>query len=275
MNNHEFALDSMRIWLIDTPGFNDTKRTEAQVLQDIAVWLEQTYKRNVCLSGLIYLHRISDRKMEGSAVRNLHMFQKLCGDKSLKNVVLVTTQWDGISEEVGGARETELSDSDDFWKGMIAKGAQRARFDGSRQSGLAIVRSLLDRGTTVLQLQDEIVNQGLSVFESSAGMAVEEQLNELKKVHREEMRLAQEKLQEAVEQRDLEMRTIMEEEVQRVKEEMKKVQEDQERVNETREAKWKKEQAEREARIDELARKANRNIIEVVVEGIEKFFDEF
>ena len=210
--------------------------------------------------------------MEGSAVRNLHMFQKLCGDKSLRNVVLVTTQWDGISEEVGGAREVELSDSDDFWKGMIAKGAQRARFYGSRQDGVAIVESLLDRGTTVLQLQDEIVNKGLSIFESSAGMAVEEQLNELKKAHRAELRLAQEKWEKAVEERDLEMRGLMEEEVRRVKEEMRKVKEDQDRVNETREANWRKEQAEREAKIDALARKADRNIIEVVVEGIETFF---
>ena len=39
------------------------------------------------LSGVIYMHRISDFKMGGISRRNFHMFRSLCGEKTLKNVV--------------------------------------------------------------------------------------------------------------------------------------------------------------------------------------------
>jgi hypothetical protein len=42
------------------------------------------------LSGLIYVHRISDVLMGGISSRNFRMFRKLCGDDTLKNVVIVT-----------------------------------------------------------------------------------------------------------------------------------------------------------------------------------------
>ena len=112
------------IYLIDTPGFDDTNRSDSEVLREIASWLTASYAAKVRLSGIIYLHRISDVRMQGSAKRNLFMFKKLCGPDSLGNVILATTMWDRVSEAEGLARETELTSTDDFWGWMVSQGSK-------------------------------------------------------------------------------------------------------------------------------------------------------
>jgi len=79
--------------LIDTPGFDDTDRDDSDILCDVALWFSESLKRGIRLSGILYLHRISDRRMTGSAKKNLLMFKKLCGNNALVNVTLATTMW--------------------------------------------------------------------------------------------------------------------------------------------------------------------------------------
>ncbi|CAM1505055.1 Fc.00g106920.m01.CDS01 [Cosmosporella sp. VM-42] len=67
------------IYLVDTPGFDDTTRSDTDVLKDIATWLTNSYQKDLKLSGIMYLHRITDHRMVGSAKKNLFMFKKLCG----------------------------------------------------------------------------------------------------------------------------------------------------------------------------------------------------
>lgn len=40
----QFEHDNLRITLIDTPGFNDTLRSETEILRDVADWLDITYR---------------------------------------------------------------------------------------------------------------------------------------------------------------------------------------------------------------------------------------
>jgi hypothetical protein len=68
----------------------------------------------------MYLHRISDLRMQGSALRNQRMFKQLCETNNLSSVILATTHWKnaegvGIPEEVGKARIEELRETTDFW----------------------------------------------------------------------------------------------------------------------------------------------------------------
>ena len=76
-------LNGVRVWLIDTPGFDDTYRSDAEVLKDVAFWLAAAYTKHTQLAGILYLHRITEPKFQGSAKRNLRMFQQLCGTKNL------------------------------------------------------------------------------------------------------------------------------------------------------------------------------------------------
>ncbi|KAI5801665.1 hypothetical protein DFH27DRAFT_465989, partial [Peziza echinospora] len=83
--------NDVKVVLIDTPGFNDTGRSEAGILKELTTWLQVAYMRKIKLSGIIYFHKITETRMEGSALRNLKVFQTRCGDQSLKNVILITT----------------------------------------------------------------------------------------------------------------------------------------------------------------------------------------
>ena len=118
------------VYLIDTPGFDDTNRSDNEVLCEIAAWLTRSYTAQIRLSGIIYLHRISDSRMQGSAKRNLLMFKKLCGPDALKQVTLATTMWDRVSEVEGEARERELTSTPDFWGWMVGHGSRVCRHTG-------------------------------------------------------------------------------------------------------------------------------------------------
>ena len=127
---------------------------------------QDRYEKNIRLSGLLFFHRISDNRMAGSPLKYLKMFQNLCGNDALKNVVLVTTMWDEVEEEEGFNREKELSDN--YWKSMIELGCHTARFYNNAESAWDIISQLQETQCTVL-LQEELVDQGLELAETSAG----------------------------------------------------------------------------------------------------------
>lgn len=109
--------------------------------------------------------------MAGTPLRNLAVFQDLCGNDNLKNVVLVTTMWDEVEDQsVGSKREQELLSS--FWKGMIGFGSRNCRYEGTRESAWEII-DLLDlegsrRRPTPLQIQREMVDRKLPLHETTA-----------------------------------------------------------------------------------------------------------
>jgi hypothetical protein len=76
-------------------------------LMDFAIEYVVRYEHGYKLTGVIYIHRISDIRFTGIAGRNFKMFRELCGDSTLKNVILVTNMWGDVPQDVGEAREEE------------------------------------------------------------------------------------------------------------------------------------------------------------------------
>ncbi|EDR05774.1 uncharacterized protein LACBIDRAFT_294760 [Laccaria bicolor S238N-H82] len=111
-----------KIVLIDTPGFNDSGRTDYEVLKIITDWLVKTYRRRIKLTGIIQLYSIADARMRGTPLRNLKMFEELCGSEVLANVILTTTFWSQVTPDVGSQREEQLKC--DFWAEMISHGCK-------------------------------------------------------------------------------------------------------------------------------------------------------
>lgn len=94
--------------LNDTPGFDDSKRPDIDILTDLAFYLTRAYQTNpkLLLSGAIYLHPINEPRLQGTAKKNLTMFKLLCGDESLHSVLLATTMWCQEIEADGMKRQT-------------------------------------------------------------------------------------------------------------------------------------------------------------------------
>ena len=60
-----------KVLLIDTPGFDDSSKTDSMILTEISRLLAAQYEAGVSLKGVIYLHRISDVRYSGSSVKTL------------------------------------------------------------------------------------------------------------------------------------------------------------------------------------------------------------
>ncbi|KAF8159712.1 hypothetical protein B0H34DRAFT_415061 [Crassisporium funariophilum] len=132
-----------RIVLVDTPGFDDTNRSDMEILEMIGTWLKKTYEHKILLAGILYFHRITDNRMSGTPHRNLRMFGQLCGDKAAHKVVLVTTMWDRVQEHLGNMREEELRNV--YWSKMLASGSTDiVRFDNGLETAWNIVNTVLE-----------------------------------------------------------------------------------------------------------------------------------
>lgn len=200
VRDHTFVADGYRITLIDTPGFNDTYRSETDILKEIASYLAEKYKNNRKLSGIIYLHAF-ERRMSGSSLRNLKMFQELCGQDPLQNVILATTGWTEakMAGTLAKAEEHELSLSTNgqFWKGVLDNGARLDRFMDSRESALAMIMKLARHETIPLKIQREMVDQNKLLIDTSAGNAVNEELKRLEEVYKKQIDDIQKEMEEA------------------------------------------------------------------------------
>jgi len=174
-----------RIVFVDTLGFDDTYVDDAQVLKLIAVWLARSYSDGMKLSGIVYLHEISQTRMFGTSRKTLTMFNKLCGDDALKNVILATTKWSGIDDEVGQRRELQLCDT--YWKPMLAQGSRMARFTYTRESAWDIVNLIICRDVVDgnVLIQRELVDLQVTLPETQAGRALRYTLEELLELQRD------------------------------------------------------------------------------------------
>jgi hypothetical protein len=122
------TIDSQRYIFIDTPGFDDNKMDDQDVFNEIMKWF-RTMTPYVTLSGILYLHPITDVRLRGNAGLNLRFLKELAGKEFYKNVTFVTTMWDGLTEPRRvKAEKTELQLQEKPWKEFMDAGADVARF---------------------------------------------------------------------------------------------------------------------------------------------------
>ena len=184
------------------------------------------YEHGYKLTGVIYIHRISDIRFTGIAGRNFKMFRELCGDSTLKNVILVTNMWEGVSQDVGEAREEELATN--FFKPALDKGAQLARNRNTAQSAHDIIRRIIRNQPAALQIQRELVDEGKSITDTAAGEAINKELNEYIRRHQAEMKALQEEMMQALLDKDEETRQELEEETRKLQAQIDKAKMDSE-----------------------------------------------
>ena len=277
---NEFILDGIPVTLIDTPGFDDTSKSDTEILKIIAAFLattsvhtaihhfsifqtelpnldryeegskldrnEEGYK----LSGVIYIHRISDNRFGGVAGRNFGMFRELCGDEALGSVVLVTNMWGGVSHDIGEARERELAGN--FFKLAIYKGAQMVRHHNTVQSAHDIIRRIVGNRPVVLQIQRELVDEHRDITDTAAGKAINRELNEQIKRYQAELEEVQAEIAQALGDKDGETGQELEEVRRRLQEQVKEVTKDSEGIA----ANYAAEKTRMEARVKEMEQEA-------------------
>ncbi|KAJ4292500.1 hypothetical protein N0V90_009162 [Kalmusia sp. IMI 367209] len=179
------SIGQSKLLLIDTPGFDDSERTDSEILMEIARILSAQYQLGVQLKGVVYIHRITDIRYARSSVKTFEIFRKIVGDQALRNVLLVTSRWNEVDPGVGAERERQLKDK--FWAYMLGKGSNISRFHGDRPSAVGLVSQLICKETVVLELQRELVDDGKQLDETTAGAYLSDNLDNLRRQYRDEL----------------------------------------------------------------------------------------
>ncbi|KAM0206431.1 hypothetical protein ACHAQD_012442 [Fusarium lateritium] len=196
------------VHLVDTPGFDDTNRKDSDILRDISAWLSKSYTEKVLLNGILYLHRISDPRMQGSGKMSINLLIRLCGRNALKNVVLVTTMWEKVETEVGKRREKELESTEEFWGYMKRHGSQTRRHHNNEESARSVLSIFVPESpdiqpeTVALAIQKELADDHKTLDQTGAGMLLDVTWAREKQALQRELEEVRDAVKTANEERD-------------------------------------------------------------------------
>ncbi|KAH9485979.1 hypothetical protein JR316_0000041 [Psilocybe cubensis] len=196
-------LSNKGIYLVDTPGFDDTYKDDVEILKKISKWLKASYNE-YALGGVIYLHDISVDRYTGTAKRNLQLFNKLCGESEsvLDRVIIGLTKGDRIQPDEEIRRREGLKQRQ--FNYMMAKGVEVLRVSrGDSKSGHpnTILRNLLHKQQTrlILRIQEEMAVMKKVVSQTDAAQELRLTLAQVLKLQkqRSEVSVAPTDLEEA------------------------------------------------------------------------------
>ena len=173
-------------------------------MSNLSIVVHHRYESGLKLSGIIYLHRISDYRMGGISRKNFTMFRKLCGDDTLKNVVIVTNMWGNVALDIGEKREEQLRTDEVLFKPVLDKGAIMLRHHNTEQSAQDILRHLIRNHPEVLQIQREIVDDKKDITETQACEMLDKDLEQLREQHIREMQQLREQMEETEHDEEME-----------------------------------------------------------------------
>lgn len=166
------------------------------------------------LHGIVFLHRITDTRVDGGSARSLNLFGNICGADFLKNTVMVTTMWDKRRdpEDLGESEDVERDLLSEHWSHFlkvdtgtegvpvvesiggaeVVELAEDARSDGSamyarsynnKQNCEEIIRRIVAQAPGIPVLQKEVGEEGKGIGETEAGKELDRELAILQEEH--------------------------------------------------------------------------------------------
>lgn len=134
--------------------------------------------------------------MAGTPLRNLEVFEKICGPQACSRIVMVTTMWDDLGdEETGIRREEELKSS--FWAPMMKRGSTTERYKNTEESAWHILQPFIEAPKNKLaavQLQKETVKHNRALPRTDAGQELFAKIDDLDKKRTSLMRTLQKQI---------------------------------------------------------------------------------
>ncbi|KAG6918307.1 hypothetical protein DXG01_015399 [Tephrocybe rancida] len=143
--------DMGRVFLVDTPGFNDTWDSDRAIVKRILDWLQTSCQPTTKFGGIIYLYEISQSR--DNPTTNFMHPTKLSEPQAPKYVILATVKWNLVRRAaVAELRESQLKE---FWSKMEDRGSQMARFEDSTESAHQILNMFPKTALSVERIQKE------------------------------------------------------------------------------------------------------------------------
>ena len=198
---YSFKHGGYNFTLIDTPGFDDSRFSDDIIVTKVLDWLKDSAAHNKKLSGIIYMHRIVDTRIQGTARSSMNMFRRLCGPNYFANVVLATSFWSQIDVSEGAKRERELCDNDDFWGLLVKRGSKVCRVGYGPREDQKLLLRIAKNKKALIQAQEEM-QSGVNMAETSAAREVNKNVADWAKIYDERLKEERARLQRELEQRD-------------------------------------------------------------------------
>lgn len=184
---------------MDTPGFDDSAKANLEVLNDIVSLLYCFALRGaeIQIQGVIFLHDISETRLSGSQKKTLTVLKALVGEERMGNVIIGTTKWSPTgSAKFQQEEQREKALLDDPWRGIYK--TSRVYY-GDKDMVVQIVSDLFTKPPVILLSQEEMLQPPHTIANTTAGrLAMPEglrEIDELKKVYREQERIFAEEAQ--------------------------------------------------------------------------------
>ncbi|KAJ8114628.1 hypothetical protein OPT61_g3544 [Boeremia exigua] len=206
------------VLMMDTPGFDDTARSDLDIVNEVILGLAEMDRWGVTIIGVIYMQRITDTRMSGSARKSLEILNAICGERALADVTFVTTMWDklGTDEALLGAQRTEELERL-FLTNFIQNGSQVRRHYGTVATAEDVMGEILSRNHPVLlDLQSQMVEGDLPLEQTSVGRILQHDLLEQQKAFNAEKTEIEQQLLEAQQANDRKLVEILSEDSERL-----------------------------------------------------------
>jgi hypothetical protein len=171
---HTTKILGRTVHLLDTPGFNDSHRSDEETLQELAYWLAAAYERDVKLNGIVYLHCITNTRLQGSAARALDAFKKMCGDDAFGGVVIATTFWDTVpTNELTKAQSRHEELYGKVRDDILRHGGRLVSLSAVEIDAMNILRHIVSNARSLtLMLQRQLVDENRLLHQTDAGQAL-------------------------------------------------------------------------------------------------------
>ncbi|KAF8226277.1 hypothetical protein L208DRAFT_1302672, partial [Tricholoma matsutake] len=127
-----------KVFFVDTPGLHEEGNTWRNVGKQIQKWIQTRVPAEQNVTGVLYLHNITGKRMTEPPFTSEGMFEQYCGNNVGRKICVTTTHWDRVDKEVGARREEEISDK------YCATGMTMARFRRTQESAWQVVETLLE-----------------------------------------------------------------------------------------------------------------------------------
>jgi hypothetical protein len=167
---HSTEIDGRTVHLIDTPGFNDTLRSDGETLQELAYWLIAASEHGFRLSGIVYLHCIADTRFHRSSQQSLDLFKAICGADAFRGAVVATTMWDRMMWNIDKANRRQAQLKEKIQEDMLPCGAKLWALSAAGVDAQKVIRHIVRKDMRLtLALQTEVIDHGYSLQETQAG----------------------------------------------------------------------------------------------------------
>ncbi|KAF9037165.1 hypothetical protein BJ165DRAFT_1532552 [Panaeolus papilionaceus] len=133
------------VYLIDVPGFADTKISEMKIVLILKDWMKAVELNYIF--RVLYLTSVNNPRLPGSHRQVLRTFQALTGVNTGKSITVVTTMWNCVWNETGRKRaESNFNQLQaDIWKEYVDQGTEILKFHNTQESALSILDKAFNR----------------------------------------------------------------------------------------------------------------------------------